>query len=240
MKLIDLPRVLVLDDDAELRGLLIRVLQRDGFAVTAVDTIAAFNHALAQGGADVCVLDWALRGEDGWLLAQRLGHTPGAPPVLMLSAKAALAERIQGLSAADDYLAKPFEPTELVARLRALLRRRGVQGDQRLVFGPFTLDFARRCLCLHETPLDLSAGEWQLLAHLALQPGRVFSRVQLLSVLGESADDAGERAVDVRLSRLRKKLGHHAGMIETVWGEGYRFTPPQAPGPASPAVQGHV
>jgi len=71
MKLTDLPRVLVLDDDAELRGLLIRVLQRDGFAVTAVDTIAAFDHALAQGGADVCVLDWALRGEDGWVLARR-------------------------------------------------------------------------------------------------------------------------------------------------------------------------
>lgn len=230
MKLTDLPKVLVLDDDAQLRGLLIRVLQRAGFAVTAVDTIAAFDTALERNGADVAVVDWALRGESGWNVTQRLSQTPGAPPVLMLSAKVALAERLQGLSTADDYLVKPFEPDELVARLRALLRRRGVQGSQRLVFGRFTLDFERRCLCRDDIPIDLSQGEWRLFAHLALQPGRVFSRHQLLSVLGESADAAGERAVDVRLSRLRKKLGLAAGMVETVWGEGYRFTPPDDQG----------
>lgn len=236
MNLSALPRVLVLDDDAELRQLLVRVLERDGFAVTAVETITAFDRALLHVGADVCVLDWMLRGENGLVLAQRLGRTPGTPPVLILSAKSALDERVQALQAADDYVSKPFAPAELVARLRALLRRRGVQGDQRLVFGGFTLDFGRRCLCLNEVPLDLSAGEWQLLAHLALQPGRVFSRNQLQAALGEAADETGQRAVDVRLSRLRKKLGDHAGMIETVWGAGYRFTPPTASEPAP--VQG--
>jgi two-component system OmpR family response regulator len=123
-----------------------------------------------------------------------------------------------------DYLTKPFEPKELIARLHVLLRR--VHNDkttQRLVFGSWQLDSGSHQLFCDERLIPLSAGEWQLLWYLAQRPQRLVSREQLLQVLDD--ESAGERAVDIRISRLRKKLGSDSP-IETVWGQGYRFVPP--------------
>lgn len=194
MKKTDMPRVLVLDDDDELRHLLGEVLTRAGFAVTLVSSGVAFWRSLDAVPPDVCVLDWMLRGEDG-------------------------------LAVVDDFLAKPFDARELVARLKALLRRQD-KGEGQLVFGPFVMDAASHGLSRDGVAIALTAGEWRLLWHLVQQPGRVFSRVQLQAVLREQgSEEVSERAVDVRLSRLRRKLGKE-GLIETVWGEGYRLVLP--------------
>jgi DNA-binding response OmpR family regulator len=224
MSKLNVPRVLLLDDDAQIRQLLSQLLQQAGFAVTAVARIAEFERALTTLGADVCIIDWMLAGESGLKLAEKLSQQVNRPPMLMLSANATLDERLQGLSVVDDYLTKPFEPKELIARLHALLRR--VHNDktaQRLVFGLWQLDSGSHQLFYDEQPISLSAGEWQLLWYLAQRPERLVSREQLLQVLDD--ESAGERAVDIRISRLRKKLGI-ACPIETVWGQGYKFVPP--------------
>lgn len=225
MKKTDMPRVLVLDDDDELRDLLGEVLTRAGFAVTLVASGAALWRSLDAVPPDVCVLDWMLRGEDGLALARELVRRPGRPPVLMLSARGSLDERLDGLAVVDDFLSKPFDARELVARLKALLRRQD-KGEGQLVFGPFVMDAASHELCREGVPVALTAGEWRLLWHLVQQPERVFSRAQLQVVLHEQgSEQVSERAVDVRLSRLRRKLGEE-GLIETVWGEGYRLVLP--------------
>jgi len=225
MSKVNMPRVLLLDDDGQIRQLLAQLLQQAGFAVTAVARIAEFERALATIGADVCVIDWMLVGESGLSLAEKLSQQAERPPMLMLSANATLDERLQGLLVVDDYLTKPFEPKELIARLHVLLRRtHNDKTAQRLVFGSWQLDSGTHQLFYLHQVVPLSAGEWQLLWYFAQRPHRLVSREQLLQVLED--ETAGERAVDIRVSRLRKKL-HDGLLIETVWGQGYRFVPPQ-------------
>lgn len=215
------PRVLLLDDDADIRLLLTKLLQQSGFEVTAVSTITEFERSLQLLNVDVCLMDWMLAGESGLTAAEKLARQPNRPPVLMLSANATLDQRLQGLAVVDDYLTKPFEPAELIARLHALLRRfRSDKTTSVLQLGKWQVDSQRQQLRTSDTVVELTAKEWQLVWYFVQRPHRIISREQLLDALNEA--ESGARAIDIRISRLRKKVGDEA-FIETVWGQGYRL-----------------
>src|SRR5262245_34525313 len=223
------PRVLIVDDDADIREGLVEGLQRAGFAASSASDVASMEKSLAQKGADLIVLDLMMPGEDGLSACKRLSGK-GAPPIIMLSALGDDADRIVGLEiGADDYLAKPCNPRELVARARAVLRR-GKDADapakaDSVRFAGFRLDVARREL--HDPDgvvIPLSAGEFRLLRAFVERPQRVLSREQLLDYAFDNDSDVFDRAVDVQVSRLRKKLERPGvEVIRTVRGEGYLF-----------------
>jgi two-component system OmpR family response regulator len=223
------PRVLIVDDDVDIREGLVEVFQRAGFAASAAKDVAAMERALALSGADLIVLDLMMPGEDGLSACKRLSGK-GRPPIIMLSALGDDADRIVGLEiGADDYLPKPCNPRELVARARAVLRR-GRDADtatsEAVRFAGFRLDIARRQL--HDPDgvvIPLSAGEFRLLRAFVERPQRVLSREQLLDYAFDNDSDVFDRAVDVQVSRLRRKLERPGGaeIIRTVRGEGYLF-----------------
>jgi len=225
------PRVLIVDDDSAIRDGLAQVFARAGFGVSTAGDIPGLERALEREGADVIVLDLMLPGEDGLSACRRLSG-PGAPPIIMLSALGDDADRIVGLEiGADDYLAKPCNPRELVARVRALLRRSRDRAEvepmagEAVRFEGFRLDLARRELSDPDgVVLPLSGGEFRLLRAFLERPQRVLSRDQLLE-LAFSDGDVFDRAVDVQVSRLRRKLERPGGaeLIRTVRGEGYLF-----------------
>jgi two-component system OmpR family response regulator len=228
----DVPHVLIVDDDAGIRAGLVEVFHRAGFKASAAPDAAAMDRALEAEGADLVVLDLMMPGEDGLSAARRLA-TRGWPPVIMLSALGDDADRIVGLEVgADDYLSKPCNPRELVARARAVLRRardtdskRGVTEAAR--FAGFRFDFARRELVDPDGVLvSLSTGEFRLLRAFMERPQRVLSRDQLLDLAFTNDSEVFDRAVDVQVSRLRKKLERPetGELIRTVRGEGYLFT----------------
>lgn len=217
-------RVLLVEDDASVRELLTFHLERAGFMVLRAGTIAEAD--LLEADADVIVLDWMLPDVAGvdWLASRReTREAMDRKPVLMLTARATEADKVRGLdSGADDYLAKPFSNAELIARLRALLRR--VSSRRPISLGELSIDPERGDALMAGTSLGLTRREYELLAFLSANPGRVFSRGDLLDrVWGE--DFLGtERTVDQHVSQLRAVLG--TGWIETVRGRGYRLTPP--------------
>jgi two-component system OmpR family response regulator len=226
----DPPRVLIVDDDGDIREGLVEVFERAGFAASAVGDVVAMERALAAKGADLIVLDLMMPGEDGLSACKRLSGR-GRPPIIMLSALGDDADRIVGLEiGADDYLAKPCNPRELVARARAVLRRsRDTDtggGMESFRFAGFRLDIARRELVDPDAVvIPLSAGEFRLLRAFVEHPQRVLSREQLLDYAFDNDADVFDRAVDVQVSRLRKKLERPGGaeIIRTVRGEGYLF-----------------
>ncbi len=223
------PDILIVDDDASIRDALADYLGRHGFRVRVAADAGAMDRALAAAPADVLILDLMMPGEDGLSICRRL--RPGGPPILMLSALGETTDRIVGLEiGADDYLAKPFDPRELLARLRALVRRReldtGAAGA--LTFEGWRFEpEARRLYAPGGNAVLLTAGEAALLQAFAERAGRLLSRDQLLELAWNADTEAFDRVVDLQVSRLRRKLGeHHAGaLIETVRGEGYRFLP---------------
>lgn len=224
-----LSRIIVVDDDRELRDLLQRFLSDHGFSVRAVMDGAALDKALAREPADAIVLDLMMPGEDGLAICRRLRANGDETPILMLTARGDPVDRIVGLEmGADDYLAKPFTPRELVARLAAVLRRAqgrvGAQAGKRLAFGPFILDLAAMTVMRDGTALTLSAREYALLAALAASAGHPLTRAQLIDrAMGRDAD-VTDRAIDVQIVRLRKALGDDPAnpqWIKTVWGTGY-------------------
>lgn len=226
------PRIIVVDDDAELRTLLHRFLGEHGFAVRTVADGKALSQQLARNPADAIVLDLMMPGEDGLAVCRRLRAGGDLTPILMLTAKGDPMDRILGLEmGADDYLAKPFTPRELVARLSAILRRTAgqtrVDRDSRLAFGPFVLDLAAMVLARDGMPVALSSREFAILSALAASAGRPLSRAQLIDrALGRDAD-VTDRAIDVQIVRLRKALGDDPAdpaWIRTVWGVGYMLT----------------
>lgn len=254
MTLPDLPRVLVVDDDPGLCDLLATYLGANGHAVEAVGDGAALRAALAHGPLpDVIVLDLMLPGEDGLSLTRWVkAHWP--VPVLMLSARGEEMDRVVGLEVgADDYLSKPFGPRELLARLRALMRRptplpqaaepagttatgAGVfplrAGDAPHSpgnrFGPFVLDAAGRRLLRDGLELTLTGAEFDLLVALVAHPNRVLSRDTLVDMLKGYDRDPFDRSMDNRVTRLRKKIETDPAApayIRTVRGEGYLFNP---------------
>lgn len=221
-------RVLVVDDDAGIRDVLTDYLGRQGFDARGAADAREMDRLLALNPADVVVLDLMMPGEDGLSVCRRLAET--GPPVIMLSAMGEDTDRIVGLElGAADYLPKPCNPRELLARIRAVLRRDGARArtdGQAVWLGAFRLDLIRRELTGPDgVGAPLSTGEFRLLQAFVERPGRILSRDQLLDLAHGPTSDAFDRAVDVQISRLRKKLDDGSGreVIETVRGEGYRL-----------------
>jgi two-component system OmpR family response regulator len=228
-----MPHILVVDDDREIRELLARFLERNRLRVTAVRDGRETRRAWTQGHFHLVVLDLMLPGESGLDLARWI-RTQADTPIVMLTAMGEETDRIIGLElGADDYVPKPFNPRELLARIRAVLRRAGEAAERRaehnttqaLVFGGWTLEPARRRLLNPEgVEVALTGGEFDLLHALADRPHRVLTRDMLLDLLRGRQAGPFDRAIDVAISRLRRKLeddGRHAQLIKTVRGGGY-------------------
>jgi phosphate regulon transcriptional regulator PhoB len=221
--------VLVVEDEPDIRSLIVHHLERDGFrcrtAGSGVDALAAVRAALP----DLVVLDLMLPGMDGLEVCRRLRAGAAALPIIMLTAKADEVDRVVGLElGADDYVVKPFSPKELVARVRAVLRRtRATEGTRTLTVGGVVLDPARHQVMVAGAPVMLTPKEFELLQTLMESAGRVLSREHLLNrVWGYARADAIEsRTIDVHVRRLRAKLGHAGRRIATVKTVGYRFEP---------------
>jgi len=229
-------RILVVDDDPALRELLSAYLSDTGFVVDLAGDGVAMRQAMDRAMPDAIVLDLMLPGEDGLALTRELRARTGPAatvPVLMLSARGEEIDRVVGLEiGADDYLAKPFSPRELLARLRALLRRNRPgqpapdAPDYR--FGPYRLDTAAHRLLRGDHDLALSGAEFELLKVFAERPNRVLSRDVLLDLLKGYERDPYDRTVDLRVARLRRKIETdpaNPAFIRTVRGEGYLFNP---------------
>jgi two-component system phosphate regulon response regulator OmpR len=229
-------RILIVDDDPALLELLERYLGEQGFAVAGVADGEAMDRYLAESPVDLIILDLMLPGEDGLSIAKRL-RVSGTTPILMLSARGDDVDRIVGLEVgADDYLAKPFNPRELLARLRAILRRRqpetpavtAVEPAEIHSFGDFHLDTASCTLTRGGEQVALTSGEYALLQIFVEHPNRVLSRDALVERLSGYERSPFDRSIDVRVTRLRRKIEADPsapGFIQTVWGEGYRFSP---------------
>jgi two-component system OmpR family response regulator len=226
------PHILVVDDHRELRELVSRALTKEGFRVSAVADGKAMRRALADGRIDLVLLDLMLPGEDGLALCRAL-RAESNIPIIMLTAKGEEVDRVIGLElGADDYLAKPFGSRELIARIRAVLRRapRDEAAPRRTTktyrFERWRLNAERRELLREDgVAVPLSTGEYELLLALVQRPRRVLSREQLLDLVrGRGASGALDRSIDTQVSRLRKKLEADPGdpkIIQTVWGGGY-------------------
>ena len=223
------PEVLVVEDEPDIQALIVHHLTRDGFRCrTAADGAEALTR-LRAATPDLVVLDLMLPGMDGLELTRRLRAEPAwaALPIIMLTAKADEVDRVVGLEiGADDYVAKPFSPKELIARVRAVLRRARPADDARaLSGGPVALDPARHRVTVAGAPVELTAKEFDLLHALMASAGRVLSREFLLNrVWGYArADEIESRTVDVHIRRLRAKMGAEEHRISTIKGVGYRF-----------------
>ena len=234
-------KILVVDDDLRLRDLLKRYLSEQGFAVDTVADAAAMDRQLQRVRYDLMVLDLMLPGEDGLAICRRLRTTDDALAIIMLTAKGDDVDRILGLEmGADDYLAKPFNPRELVARIHAVLRRQaqaqtpGAPTPEPKVveFGAFALHLANRALTRDGEPIALTTGEFALLKVLALHPREPMSRDKLMDLARGREHESYDRSIDVQVSRLRKLLGEdpqQPRFIQTVWGFGYVFIPDGVP-----------
>lgn len=229
-------RILVVDDDPALRDLLSAYLTDTGFAVDLAADGPAMRGAMQRARPDAIVLDLMLPGEDGLALTRTLRAQTGAAaaiPILMLSARGEEIDRVVGLEmGADDYLAKPFSPRELLARLRALVRRAQAGGqaaqEQDHRFGPYRVDLAARRLLRGEVDVGLSGAEFDLLRVFIERPSRVLTRDVLLDLLKGYERDPYDRTVDIRVGRLRRKIEPDPTSpvyIRTVRGEGYLFNP---------------
>lgn len=229
------PHILVVDDDAEIRDLVSGFLKRNSYRVMTARDAKAARQAMADYKFDLVVLDLMMPGEDGLSLCRDL-RAKSKIPVIMVTARGEETDRIVGLEiGADDYLPKPFSPRELLARIRAVIRRtQGLPPDPRgqrpggmLKFAGFTLDIERHELTGPDgVAVPLSQGEFLLLGAFLDHPGRVLTRDQLLDLTRGRAAVPFDRSIDNQVSRLRKKIEEDAKsprLIQTVWGGGYRF-----------------
>jgi two-component system, OmpR family, response regulator len=215
-------KVLVLEDDQKVARFLARVLSEEGFAV---DLCARGVDAIAQAERvpyDLIVLDWMVPETDGLTACREIRRAGGTAPILMLTARAQTSERVLGLKAgADDYMVKPFEVDEFVARVRALLRR--TSGFAALRCGDLEIDPLARQAKLAGAELTLTNREYSVLLHLIRASNRIVKRSDLLAHVWGARVDPGSNLVEVHISRLRERLGDRAWMIETVRGVGYRL-----------------
>ncbi|MGI9325037.1 MAG: response regulator [Pseudomonadales bacterium] len=226
--------LLVVDDDQELRELTVAYLQKQGFDVAAVDSGEAMDAYLSEHTADLVVLDLMLPGEHGLSIARRLKSERNIP-IIIVSAQGDDIDRIVGLEVgADDYLGKPFNPRELLARIRAVLRRvRGQSAEtgepaQQFVFGEFVLDLAAHQLSQDGKVVALTSGEFDLLTILVNHPNKVLDRDRILDLLTGAERSPFDRSIDVRVTRLRGKIEVDPAQpvyIKTIWGKGYMFCP---------------
>jgi two-component system phosphate regulon response regulator OmpR len=234
------PKILVIDDDPRLRDLLVRYLSEQGFIVQALPDARDLDKKLQRDPPHLLVLDLMLPGEDGLAICRRLRGSGETLPVIMLTAKGEDIDRIVGLEmGADDYVPKPFNPRELVARINAVLRRHterlapgapAVEG--KISFGPYRLDLTTRTLTRDDTAVPLTTGEFSLLKVLATHPRQPLAREKLMLLARGRDHDVFDRAIDVQISRLRKLIETDPSApryIQTVWGFGYVFVPDEAP-----------
>ena len=238
------PHVLIVDDEIDMRELLCDLIESNGLRATAVEDGAAMRAALEQGGYSLLILDLRLRREDGLTLARNVRES-SAIPIMILTGKGDETDRILGLElAADDYLMKPFNPRELLARVRALLRRAGGEfqiaaqrnvrpepaGHEVVHFGQWTLDFTERTLRdRNDQPCALTPSEYTLLETFYRHANRVLSRDQLLENLRGEHSDVFDRTIDVLILRLRRKIERNPcqpELIRTERGTGYIFCLP--------------
>lgn len=234
--------ILVVDDDAKLRLLLQRYLGEEGFSVHTVADAGEMDSYMQQHKVDLLILDLMLPGEDGLSIARRLRGADG-PLILMLSARGEEIDRIIGLEVgADDYLPKPFNPRELLARIRAVLRRntaapREPDGESRSYrFGSYLLDPNTQTLLNNSNEVvALTPGDFTLLEAFVTHPNRILSRDQLIDLLKGYERSPYDRSIDVGVTRLRRKIEQDPSrpqLIRTIWGKGYIFTPDGAAKPA--------
>jgi two-component system, OmpR family, phosphate regulon response regulator OmpR len=230
-------RILVVDDDLRLREMLTRYLGDQGFEVRAAGDAPAMDKQLSRERYDLVVLDLMMPGEDGLSICRRL-RTQNAPPaIIMLTAKGDDVDRIVGLEmGADDYLPKPFNPRELVARINAVLRRKSASGPpgspaaggENHQFGEFELNLGNRSLVRGGKDVPLTTGEFSVLKVLAQNPKTPLSRDKLMELARGREYEVFDRSIDVQISRLRKLIESdpaHPRFIQTVWGFGYVFVP---------------
>ncbi|MGB5080973.1 MAG: two-component system response regulator OmpR [Burkholderiales bacterium] len=230
-------RILVVDDDLRLRDLLQRYLTEQGFTVHTVADAPAMDKLLARERVELLVLDLMLPGEDGLSICRRLRGGKDPLPIIMLTAKGEDVDRIVGLEmGADDYLPKPFNPRELVARIHAVLRRRAAPlppgapsaEPERVSFGNMTVNLATRALEREGQSISLTTGEFALLKVLVTHPRTPLSRDKLMELARGREYEVFDRSIDVQVSRLRKLVERdpaHPSYIQTVWGFGYVFVP---------------
>ncbi|WP_204112535.1 response regulator [Shimia biformata] len=227
------PHLLIVDDDERIRGLLKKFLMRNGFLVTAARDAAHARRILSGLDFDLIVLDVMMPGEDGMTLTRAIRET-SMTPIMLLTAKGETEDRIRGLEAgADDYLAKPFEPKELLLRINAILRRmpdvtEADTAPKVLHLGPVRYDIERGEMWRGEDLVRLTATESQLMKIFSAKPGEAISRAKLVEDLGRDRGQAQERAVDVQITRLRRKLEEDPKQpryLQTVRGAGYMLAP---------------
>jgi len=216
-------RILVVEDEAELADFVVRGLREEGFVVDhAADGLIA-RHALKSGTHDLIVLDWWLPGEDGLAVLRRYRNEGGSAPVLFLTARDAVADRVRGLDGgADDYLGKPFAFDELLARIRALLRRRDREVDPTIAHGDVRVDLAGQRARRAGQPLELTAKGFALLVFLLRHPGQVLSRTRIYDHVWDENFDGLSNTLEVHVVELRRRLeAHGPRIIHTVRGRGY-------------------
>lgn len=231
------PKILVVDDDLRLRELLKRYLTEQGFDVKPAEHAEAMDKALLRENYDLLVLDLMLPGEDGLAICRRLRGDKNDMPIIMLTAKGDDIDRIIGLEmGADDYLPKPFNPRELVARIHAVLRRRAVPPppgapaiqEETVGFGNIQLNLATRELTRNGTTTQLTTGEFSVLKVLVQHPRQPLSRDKLMELARGREYDVFDRSIDVQISRLRKLVEDDPTKpryVQTIWGFGYVFVP---------------
>lgn len=233
-----LDKIVIVDDDARIRDLLRRFLSQEGFDVLLAEDGRALDRILQRETIDLVVLDLMLPGEDGLAICRRLRAAGVKTPIIMLTAKVDDVDRINGLDqGADDYLVKPFNPRELLARIHAVLRRRpalevpgapSAAEHEVIVFGDFSLDLGTRSLSKRGLDMPLTSGEFAMLKALARHPKQALTRDKLAQLARGREFEPFDRSLDVQISRLRKMIEVDPAspkIIQTVWGVGYVFVP---------------
>ncbi|MFN3612065.1 two-component system response regulator OmpR [Tepidimonas sp.] len=230
-------RLVIVDDDTRIRELLHRYLSQEGFEVLLAENGQRLDRLLLRDPVDLIVLDLMLPGEDGLSICRRLRASGDHTPIVMLTAKGEDVDRIVGLElGADDYLPKPFNPRELLARIHAVLRRRprpeapgAAAADKAVVhFGPFAFDLGQRILTRDGVEVPLTTGEFAMLKALVRHPRQPMSRDKLAQLARGREFEPFDRSLDVQVSRLRKLIEPDPAnprYIQTVWGVGYMFVP---------------
>lgn len=217
-------RLLYIEDDREIGNWVKEELEQRGYAVTWLRSGEGAEREMQ--GCDLAILDIMLPGLDGFTIGQRLKKAAPTAPILLLSARTAVDDKLQGLQFADDYVTKPFHMEEILARIRALIRRAAGHASPELYCGPLRLDTRTSKADLDGVPLKLTSHEYRLLAYLLHHKGSVVSRTELVEHLYDQDFDRDSNTIEVFIGRLRKKLG--VDLIETVRGMGYRMRDPDA------------
>lgn len=219
--------ILVVEDEPAIRELIGFACESSGYAVLRAGSVKEASDLLSQNRVHLILLDWMLPDLSGlqWLDKLKRDERYAAVPVIMLTARGTESDKVAGLDAgADDYVVKPFSPRELIARMRAVLRRGGTEAEKTVTCGPLTINEARFTAKVEGEPIKLGVIEFKMMLVLASSPGRVYSRAQLLSRVWDDSTELDERTVDVHILRLRKQLAGTAAasLVETVRGLGYR------------------